>query len=377
MTFIHPKDWSQWQAKNAQSHNCDAEFSVQTLHNAIIFAGINGSGIWANNTHFCNAWWLYRHNMPQTQTPIAQAKINQSVVYIGHNHGIWGHDITDHLRFFSFLFHPEYQHLKNYPLAYSVFNENDNLDENYLFLLKQLGIENQQLLKISKPTEFKTIFIPQECFFYHPQKQCHYFTKDYLKIINQIMEKIPENNLKQKIYFSRTQLNNKRDINEIAVENIFKNQGFKIIYPEKTPILTQLTLLKNASCFAATEGSIAHNVVFCSANTSILILRKARNFISHQITLNQIKPFHVHYIDIGFSPFLKKSSEWIAGPFFLYDSNYLRRYFNLPNKHFPLFLFLKTYALKEGFYFIFNSPFVLKLRAIFKIRSRLKKLFQK
>ena len=67
------------------------------------------------------------------------------------------------------------------------------------------------------------------------------------------------------------------------MENVFRKKGFKVFSPEELTVKQQIALLMNCDEFASTEGSCAHNSIFCKPGTKVLILRKADYANSYQI----------------------------------------------------------------------------------------------
>lgn len=333
--------------------------NVHAYSNAIVRQGFAYAGVWHNEQRLPHTW-LHRgfeheplvlngHCDCANPPPSKENMIHEDVVFVGSFNACWGHEITDHLKHFWFYFNEHYQHLKHLKLIYTlIFDKKPT--HNFFELLEYLGIHQKQLQCIEKPTQFKTIYVPDECFFYDLNLKCRRYTKEYIEILNKLPT-FENQNTPKKIYFSRTQTNCWKDYNELELENFFKNQGFSIFYPEKLNFKEELTLLQNAEVFAATEGSIAHNVVFCKNLKNALILRKCAHFTQYQLTLNSLLPnqTNIVYINCGYSPFADRAPEWWIGPFFMYESNYLRRYFHLKPKFFPLFKFLKLHwkLLKE------------------------------
>ena len=245
-------------------------------------------------------------------------------------------------------------------------------------MLAALGIPREKFYLLQKTTRFKRVFVPDPSFFYDVHLKKLYYTKEFVDLFNHLPQlKAPEDLNIEKIYLSRTAFENKRDCNEKAVENRFKRQGFTIIYPEKLDFLSALAILQNCKVFAATDGSIAHNFLFCKPQTTAIILRKTRHFTEYQLAIHQIKNAKAIYIDVGFSPFLYArhgKEDWFGGPFFLYETKYLRRFFNLPAKKiFPFFKFLKYFLFfVDTQFLVWSHP----LRGKLKLGTRIRSLFK-
>ena len=317
--------------------------------------------------------------MKQNPLPPPESAIcDETVVFVGIFASIWGHEITDNLKHFWFLFDEKYAHLKNLPFVFAMLWEKTKTSDNFLCLLERLGIPKEKLRFIAQPTRFKKVFVPEECFFLDPLKNACLYTKEYLYFFKLLKTLAVPNLNVEKIYLSRSKLPRGKDFNEISLENFFKKQGFTIIHPEKNTFLENLAIFQNTQVFAATDGSIAHNLIFCNNGIKAIICRKSRHFTTHQMTINFLKNADVVYIDTAFSPFADcRKKSWVAGPFFLYESNALRRYFNLPPKKFPIkeflsAIFLFFYSYIDNHYFAWSHP----MRAKLQIGTKLRRLFK-
>ncbi len=293
--------------------------------------------------------------------------MDESVVYVGAFLHIWGHNITDNLRYLWFYFDERYAHLRDLNLVYTRFIPHLPPPHNFFEMLEMLGIPQSKLQCVEAPTQFKQVFVPDECFFYDLLGQ--QYTPEYPHIFDRLPWISPLEKA-DKIYLSRAKIKGLKDFNEMEVEKLFKKQGFKIVYPEKNSFKENLALLQNCTVFTATEGSIAHNLVFCRKVKTALILRKCRRFTGYQFAVNSLleKSSALYWIDAGFSPIAEREKEWWAGPFFLYESQFLRAFFNLPPKKFPIFKYAVYYLIGDFW------RRLLKLRAKLKIGTRLRNL---
>lgn len=276
-----------------------------------------------------------------------------------------------------FYFDERFAHLKKLKIAFalSFWTANTPPSENFWLLLESLGIPCEQFLLIDKPTRFARVFVPDASFGAVDKKhKTHRYTQEFVNLINRLAPLPPPSNLNiEKVYFSRMAFQSPKDFNEIAVENMFKNQGFTIIYPEKLNFLKALAILQNCTVFAATDGSIAHNSLFLKPGTRTIICRKSRHFTEHQIIINHLKKLDVTYIDAAFSPLADWRAVWAAGPFFLYETKALCRFFGLQPKPFPFLKFLNYLRLNlpaflNNEWLVWTHP----IRAKLKIGTRLR-----
>jgi hypothetical protein len=77
----------------------------------------------------------------------------------------------------------------------------------------------------------------------------------------------------QRIYVSRSKLNHGRKLlNEQIIEDIFRKNGFHIIYPEAMSLYEQINIFHGASIVAGCKGSGLHNTVFSNKLRRLIVL---------------------------------------------------------------------------------------------------------
>lgn len=253
------------------------------------------------------------------------AKIENSVaIYLGCFHWVWGHYLTDNIKRFWFLYTEEGKQLISHG-AKIVFTCvcNRELTENGLKLMQMADVNPSSFQLIKVPTQFKKLYIPDPSIIHTDLSQSslgeRLYTKEYKETVSKIIDKIPDRDLHDSIYFSRTGIkdNYLREFGEWSIEKIFKKKGYRIIHPEKISLEEQLMLLHNCSHFATTEGSVAHNAIFCRPGTYVEIIRKADYVNSYQLLINTLSDLDVTYIDAHHTtPPYGDGHIWF-GPFYL------------------------------------------------------------
>lgn len=263
------------------------------------------------------------------------------VIYLGNMSNIWGHCLTDNLKYLWFLHTQKYLELKQqYPSIKLVYICSPSFHQikNFNELLKLAGISSSQLNKIEKPSAYSKIIVPDPCIFLDynyidGNMGNKYYTREYINLIDKLSEKIESNTKYRNIYLSRSKLFlTIRDIGEKDIERSFKKHGFHVVYPEKLSLTQQIALYKGAEHIATTEGSIAHNAVFMSNGCKLTIIRKSDYLNSYQVIINQLKNLKVTYVDAHLSVFVNTLYPY-GGPFFLYVNDNLIRYFNDSSLH--------------------------------------------
>lgn len=101
----------------------------------------------------------------------------------------------------------------------------------------------------------------------------------------------------RKIYISRINLNNKRLINENEVAGLFAKYGFEIIFPEILSFDEQVEIFSKAKYIAGSTGAALTNILYCSANATIItIIPKEYNFYLFS-TISKIINLKTIYLD--------------------------------------------------------------------------------
>jgi hypothetical protein len=105
---------------------------------------------------------------------------DKKVVYIGYYHANhWGHLIVDGI---SRLWYLPKDTEDYYFCLVNKYDNNSVLSNNCLVLLNMLGIPENKLLYVTKPSRFKEVLIPEKSFFSRL-----YYTKEYSGIFEKII----------------------------------------------------------------------------------------------------------------------------------------------------------------------------------------------
>lgn len=287
---------------------------------------------------------------------------DEEVVFIGFFQNCYGHGITDHIKKLWFLRTAEYENLlsenNNLKIIYIV-EKNAPLPSWQKEIFSLAGFDCSNWEQITEITRYKIIHIPFNSLV--NDEEYRMFTPQFRSTIDLIKSKVAKRVERpiKKVYFTRTGIDNKwRECGEERVERVFRKKGFTIIHPERLSVAEQISLLMECDEFASTEGSCAHNSIFCKPQTKVIILRKADYANSYQIMINEFASLDVVYIDAHHSSKADVMQPW-HGPFYMYVSPYLRKYFKLskglPFWSDPLYWIYKT--RKWNLYFKINKIF--------------------
>jgi Glycosyltransferase 61 len=90
--------------------------------------------------------------------------------------------------------------------------------------------------------------------------------------------------------------------NPLAVEEVFASFGFRVIYPERTPIAEQLALYANCEVLAGLSGSGMRNCLFARPGLMTIEVgdtHARRNPIPTQSMANELAQVEAHFIPFG------------------------------------------------------------------------------
>lgn len=357
---------------NCSTFSADA-LDFRKLNGAVVVPGQDaGGGVWTDGRYLEDAmptpwWWPERF----WKAPVDVIDDESDAVYLGAFEPCWGHCFTDNLKFFwPFVCCPE--KLAGRKLVYVTTRADKKLPENFWELLRFLGVDKHNLLKIDRPTRFRSLLLPDAAFFCRAKKtDVRYYTREYDKMIDCIISNVMGGRVpkaERKVYFSRTGWSmGNRDFGEERIVDVFRKKGYEIVSPEKLTFSKMVELLQECKEFAATEGSNAHNAVFLPKGTKVSIIKKCFWTTEYQFPINEMRELDVTYIDAHWTRFVRYRAAPYSGPFFLYVNDNLARWAGVKGS-FPIGTFLHYLAvwaiLRMGDY---------KDRALRKVRRLLLK----
>lgn len=258
---------------------------------------------WENNSLACGK--VYRKQIDEY--------IDKEVIFLGLYMGHFGHCITDGLNKLWFL-------LKNNSINnYCYISQVDS--DDYYNLFKLFGIKSENIIRITKNTQFKKIIIP-----FASMRLYDKYSDEYKETINKICNNIKPSKDK-KIYISRTRdvIASTQTIGEENIENIFKKNGFKILYPAFEKLETVISYMKGAEIVAGVVGTNMHNILFAKDNIKTINLNRSNNIIKFQIVIDKMKNNEAYYVDSYYQPI--PTNTLSAVPFLIYPTNYTKKFF--------------------------------------------------
>lgn len=334
--------------QSAKSHYSNKQLSYRIYNEAIVLPstdydnkGYISGGIVDNKGDYikesaCTEGRCFGYNFDKNNI----IKNNKDVVFIGFFIICYGHGFTDNIKKLWWL----KENNKQNSIIIYITEKNQELPEWQKKIYDLLDIDYSKWIHIKRITQFKSILIPDNSMINN--NEFRVYTKEFIGLINLMKQNaISKNhhiNIYDKIYFSRSKIINYwREFGEKCIEKEFQKRGYKILYPETLSVEEQIFYLANCKEFVSTEGSCAHNSVFCSKGTRVIILRKADYANSFQLMINEIADLDVVYIDIHHSSRVNPI-EPHHGPFYLTITQQLANYLGI-----KLYL---PYWLKPSYY---------------------------
>lgn len=278
-------------------------------------------------------------------------KINETVVFFGVLYPHYCHAVLEMLsRIWYFL---------DRPYCKAVYIADPEIKEEKCFLdfVKAFGFPLENLMRITQPTRFKQVIIPEQSFRLHDK-----FHKKHAEVLNRIKQNLPlkKNDLYQiekkqhprqfpllwiknklglirpdnykKIYLLKdpafTSQGTPR-FSDLHIGKIFKKNGYKLVNPERISVTDVVKILSLCEDLVAQSGTNAHQIWWMKDKTKLTVLNRSRHACQIQNTLSQMKDMDTTYIDASFNPL---PVGWMNGPFLMCVTTYLRQFFQ--DKHF-------------------------------------------
>lgn len=214
----------------------------------------------------------------------------------------------------------------------------DKLPDYYIFCLKQLGIDEKRIFITKNAIYAESILVPDLS--YIPGVNLY---PEYSMTFQQIVKTLypdPIEGYPENIYLSRKHLARKQhniEIGEYLIEKIFEKNGFYIMYPEEISLSEQLAYYRSCKCLASSNGTIAHNILWCAYGTKQIIINRFEGYNSHQLMINERLHTEIKNIDCYISgsshanclfTLSKDMREFCINEHWIFKKNYLCEWWN-------------------------------------------------
>lgn len=270
---------------------------------------------------------------PELQKAETEA-IDEDIVFLGVWPSVWGHCLTDNIRRLWVLRNKEFMKLYGDKRFLYVPFQDIEPGENFLELLQMLGVSRIRLEAIRRPSRFRKVILPDECFWREPNAT-RMFTYEYKELIDSIRdfgEKYITPAESRKVYFTYSKHPAMRVIGERKIEKVFSDIGYTVVAPEQYSFKEQLGMLLGCEDFACTIGSVSHNSIFLRDGTRVTLIPRAGYISEYQPTLDQLHELDITYVDSSLSLYVKPDRPW-EGPFYYIVSDQLRDCLGRPGSY--------------------------------------------
>ena len=193
-----------------------------------------------------------------------------------------------------------------------------NISQDCIDLLKLFGIDENNIIIAKESLKFKEIIVPEKSL-----KLDWQINIKYKSVINKIKENVKPSKYK-KVYFSRNKLSQKRTLFNDPIDKTFKNNGYKIFYPEELSLYKKISILKGAESFVGSAGTNQLHIVFANDNLENIIINRndtENYFFNFDILINSKTT-----IICSNNNFLPPAIT--AGPFLIGATEYLFQFFD-------------------------------------------------
>lgn len=273
--------------------------------------------------------------------------INEDVIFLGALHKHYGHFILEGLSRLWFCLRIRKQ---NYKFVYISTDGKDR----FLDFFKIFGIEKSSLKKITKPTQFKSVTIPEPSIRLHDY--CHL---EYKKTIDKIKDNVKKSRI-DKVYFSKENIKNNRAFNEKSIRKVFSKNGFEVFYPEQLNAYKMISILKGCKILAGTSATNMHNSIFMDDKKSFICLNRSAHFHPIQTMIEKMKSLKATYVDVfyfssnknfGDQPCLLTPTKYLLNffVFFKFKFNSIKLYLSF------ISCFLKFFSIVQIKYLLMNK----------------------
>lgn len=248
-------------------------------------------------------------------------KRDEAVIYLGRGFPHFGVVMVDLIRRLYFKYSEEGRGLKLcFCGIYSEPGTFGRADDRSWELLEDMGIHREDVIDVRTPMQFKMLYVPEPGFEYE-----QYYHKEFRIPYKAIYDKVTPKNV-DKLYLSRKRMGTTKEAGEEIIEKFFSMNGFKVIYPDELSILEQVSWYKGAKMIASVEGTISHNILFCTPGTEQIVIRKHTRIEPRHFLFNELMDSPVTYIDCLFNFIPKFPRHYDIGPFCMMFNRNIRRF---------------------------------------------------
>ncbi|MBE6102565.1 MAG: glycosyltransferase family 61 protein [Selenomonas ruminantium] len=198
-----------------------------------------------------------------------------------------------------------------------------------------LGIARERIILVGKPTQFKSVIVPEESvhsWYSYTQK----YLLPYRYIAAQAQKLTGNKSLGKKLFLTRIRLakSQTKCINEEYFCQFFARQGFAMVELESFPLAEQIAIVNNAEEIVSIMGSLTHWALFCRPGTKFTMLtRTSADVLDSQCLVNEASQVDWYIVDTAMNMFYASRSVGVCliGPTIFWQE-YVRDHYNIRQK---------------------------------------------
>lgn len=244
-----------------------------------------------NNQSACLDWGgIYRFESDTVKI------IDKEIIFAGFiNNNEWGHFIAD---WSTRLW---YAMDNDLPIYFCCREKQLKILKNIQDLIRLCGIDLDRIHIVMSgevPYRFSRIILPESSL----TATVHSldFLKPFRKAVDNAREVGCSSKFGEKIYLTRTQMKNCKEVGEKDIEDIFAKNGFQVVAPERLSVQEQICIFANCRKLASLDGSAPHGIVFCQEGVNHIIFEKTDNRNFRQEVLDELAMATVRYVKAWF-----------------------------------------------------------------------------
>ncbi len=244
-----------------------------------------------------------------------------TAIFLGNIYPHFGHFLLEHLNRAWGLGRVYKKGMK------VIFIDNKNIGaQKFVFdFTDMLNIPRRDVVILTKSVRYKKVYIPAQSWV--TQHRAH---TDFCKAFDAMAAGVSGPGVGDKVYVSRAALPaDMKVFGEERIQNIFKKNGYAIIYPEKMPLAHQVAAIKNAKVLAGCGGTALHLALFMKPGGRVVQIKRNTGIKDNgpiQWMLNQVRGLNSVFIEASVEK--RKSEHQSKLPQIIGVTEHLQRFFD-------------------------------------------------